>query len=205
MATMSRRTFTRVESFQNIVVANTWQQYATHGDFIQRGGGSSATLSPYLGTDNVFLISGFRGVANCDRETTVRRTLMAWPPTAGPITWSGNPEFWSELDRNPSGTPTILDTVLAAKINDNANWGNLPTAPDILADPRASTGNAGAYDAVFPNMAANGYLSWDSGNGQWRITPPTSGQMPRTRDGVRAWISDNYTPFHSRKWPGLGG
>lgn len=193
-----------VEEHQVVVLGNTRQQYPVHGAFIQPGGGSAAGTFQVKITDCWYLVSGYRGVGLSDRRSELRRVFCAMPPTGGvPVQtgagWgSGNirqPGIWSEAARGAGNTP-IFDTVLANKFQNGAGWTQTEAeVVDYKVNIQSFTG-AQSYDVAFPNLDAAGLLSVQSGpwGNQWVVANPSGAQMPMTRQGIRAFVSQYYKP-----------
>lgn len=193
-----------VEEHQVVVIGNTRQQYPVHGAFLQPGGGSAAGTFQAKLTDCFYLVSGYRGVGLSDRRSELRRIFCAMPPTGGvPIQtgagWgSGNirqPGIWTEAARGAGNTP-IFDTVLAHKFQNGSGWSQTEAeVVDYKINIQAFSG-AQSYDVAFPNLAAAGMLSVQSGpwGNQWVVANPSAAQMPLTRQGIRAYVSNYYKP-----------
>ena len=185
-----------IESAQNIAMMSTAVQHGGHGLYIQRGGGSAAIQSSLESTNDIMLVTGRRGIANCDWDTTISKALIARPPTDVPVNHQGTTEFIPSIENespamNGTGVFTISNT-LAGALQDSNGRGFGAYTLDITADCNLATGNADAYDNRFPNASWTWDTSTDSN--QWHLATPNSTDMPRTRDGVRAWVSTNYEP-----------
>lgn len=185
-----------VESAQNHGVMSTAVQHGGHGLYMQRGGNSVAIASMLRSTDDMFLVTGRRGIANCDGDTIITRAFLARPPTDVPVNNQAATEHVPSIEnesplRNGAGAPTITNT-LAAALQDTNGRGFGGYSLDIVADPSLPTGNNDAYDNRFPNA---GFV-WDTSTdtNQWHLPTPDSVAMPRTRAGVRGYLSATYTP-----------
>ena len=202
-----------VECHQDIQIGDTYQQYPVHGLFAQLGGGSPAQEVQAHCSDVWYLVSGFRGIGLSDRRSTVRRAFIAYAPTgsvAVPATgngWGGGklvqPGVWTESKLGASFTP-VFDTVLASEFHNGNTWAESEAeVVDYKVDVGALSGPT-SYDVRFPNLDAAGMLSVQSGiwGNQWVISVPNSTQMPRTRQGVRSYISQYWTPYDAAN--GLG-
>lgn len=185
-----------IESAQNVVLMSNAVQHSGHGLYIQRGGGSAAIQSSLESTDDFMLVTGRRGIANCDWNTTITRAFIARPPTDVPVNNQATTEFVPSIENenpamNGTGVFTISNT-LAAALQDTNGRGFGGYTLDITANSNTATGNDDAYDNRFPNAS----FTWDTStdSNQWHLDTPNSTDMPRTRAGVRNYVSATYTP-----------
>lgn len=199
-----------VEAYENIIIGDKYQQYPTHGFFMQIGGGSANAWTAKI-HNNVVLCTGWRAIELSSKDADVQGFLAAWPPLAGPIPttgtgWNGGPsrpQIWLNANK-PSGaslTPT-LENIICDQVADKVGWGVTPTGVYHRAIPTAAHGasNANAYDEVFQSLAGMSYSG-----GQTRIDPTSSGYLAavasamsaRDPQEIRDWVSTSYEPTTS--------